>query len=213
MATLITSAPSSHTAVILNLGDFFHSDSNSNITPKSGNKLDVDTRYAKILRVGVNLIIHCTQLALQKHKRVILRCLPGNHDPYASLALATALACFFSSNTRVFVDADPSAFWHFQFGRVLLTAMHGDTVKHTDAPGLVASSWPELWGATSFRYCYIGHVHHRSIGGGERAGLIWETFQTLSPRDVWHYNQGYRSGRSMVSITHHTDHGEVSRNT
>jgi hypothetical protein len=201
------------TGVILNLGDFFHSDNDSNRTPKSGNILDVDGRYAKILRVGVDLIIHCVQLGLQKHEEILLRCLPGNHDPYACLALTVALAAFFHNNPRVKVDDDASAFFKYKFGKVLVTACHGDLIKHGDMPGFVAATWPQDWGATEFRYCYLGHVHHRSIGGGERAGMQWETFQVLAPKDVWHKNSGYVSGRSMSAITHHKNHGEVMRHT
>jgi hypothetical protein len=213
MASLVADAPSSKTGVILNLGDFFHSDNDSNRTPKSGHALDVDGRYAKILRVGVDLLIHCIQLALQRHERVIVRCLPGNHDPYASLALATALGAFFSKSPRVLIDTDASPFFKYRFDKVLIASAHGDMIKATDMPGFVAATWPEDWGATRFRYVYLGHVHHKSIGGGEKAGVIWETFQTLAPKDIWHHSSGYVSGRSMVSITHHREKGEIKRST
>ena len=213
MAELVADAPNSETGVILNLGDFFHSDDNTNRTRKSGVALDVDGRHAKILRVGVDLIIHCIQLALQRHKRVIVRCLPGNHDPYASLALAVALGCFFKRSPRVTIDADPSAFFWWRFGKVLIGATHGDEAKGPDMPGVMAADRPKDWGETEFRYIYLGHVHHKSIGGGEKHGAIWETFQTLSPKDAWHHTAGYRSGRSMVAITHHRKRGEWKRQT
>lgn len=213
MGALVANAPNSKTGIILNLGDFFHSDNDSNRTPKSGHALDVDGRYAKILRVGVDLLIHCIQLALQRHDKVIVRCLPGNHDPYASLALATALGAFFASSPRVTIDPDPSPFFKYRFDKVLIASAHGDMIKAGDMPGFVAATWPEDWGATKHRYVYLGHVHHKSIGGGEKAGVIWETFQTLAPKDIWHHSSGYVSGRSMVSITHHRHKGEVIRNT
>lgn len=213
MAELVADAPSSDIGVILNLGDFFHSDDNTNRTRRSGNILDVDSRYAKILRVGVSLLIHCIQLALQKHRQIIVRCLPGNHDPYASLALATALSAFFAKNERVTIDSDPSAFFWWRFGRVLIGSTHGDLIKHPEMPGVMAAMRPRDWGETDYRYIYLGHVHHRSIGGGEKHGAIWETFQTLSPKDVWHNSSGYTAGRSMVAITHHKDRGEIKRHT
>ena len=213
MASLVADAAPAKTGVILGLGDFFHSDDNSNRTRKSGNQLDVDSRYAKILRVGVSLAIHCVQMGLQKHDKIILRFLPGNHDPYASIALSTALAAFFVNNKRVFVDTDASAFFWWRFGKVFIGSTHGDMIKHMEMPGVMASMRPKDWGETEFRYIYLGHVHHKSLGGGERAGVIWETFQTLAPKDVWHNQSGYTSGRSMVAITHHKDKGEIKRNT
>jgi Bacterial regulatory protein, Fis family len=213
MAALVADAPRAKTGLILSLGDFFHSEDNTNRTRKSGAVLDVDGRHAKILRVGVELIIHCIQLALQRHEHVIVRCLPGNHDEYASLALSTALGAFFSNSKRVTIDTDASRFFKYRFDKVLLTSTHGDMVAPSEMPGMIAATWPEDWGTTKFRYCYLGHVHHKSIGGGEKAGVIWETFQTLAPKDVWHKNSGYTSGRSMVSITHHRERGEWKRHT
>lgn len=213
MSELVADAPGAHTGVILNLGDFFHSDDNTNRTRRSGNVLDVNSRYAKILRVGVDLLIHCIQLALQRHDKVLVRCLPGNHDPYASLALATALSAFFANSKRVTIDADPSAFFWWRFGAVMIGSTHGDMIRHADMPGVMAAQRPQDWGATKFRYIYLGHVHHKSIGGGEKHGAVWETFQTLSPKDVWHHTAGYSSGRSMVAITHHRQRGEWKRNT
>ena len=46
---LIASSPASHEALILQLGDFFHMDSTTNATPASGNRLDVDTRFARVM--------------------------------------------------------------------------------------------------------------------------------------------------------------------
>jgi hypothetical protein len=198
---------------VLNRGDFFHSDNDENRTRRGGNPLDADTRYAKVLRVGVDLLIHCVQLALQRHQKVSVRCLPGNHDPYGALALSIGVAKFFQNNKRVEMDISASRFFMLRFGKVLLTATHGDMFRHGDMPGVVAADYPQDWGATQFRYGYLGHVHHKSIGGGEKAGMIWETFQTLSPKDAWHHGAGYRSGRAMVAITHHKNKGEIMRHT
>lgn len=213
MTNLVMAAPKSETAVILNLGDFFHSDNNENRTRKSGNILDVDTRYAKVLQVGVELLVTCIELALQKHANVLVRCLPGNHDPYGALALSVAIAAFFHANPRVKVDTDPGPFFWWRFGKVFIGSTHGDMIKHEQMPGVMASMRPKDWGETEYRYIYLGHVHHKSKGGGETAGVIWETFQTLAAKDAWHHQSGYVSGRSMVAITHHKEKGEVFRHT
>lgn len=213
MANLVASAPSSGTAVILNLGDFFHADNGENRTAKSGNVLDVDTRYAKVLQIGVKLQIDCIELALQKHARVLVRCLPGNHDPHTALALSVALAAFFRNDERVTVDCDPSKFFWWRFGKVFVGATHGDMVKPAQMPGVMASYRAKDWGETEHRYAYFGHVHHSSVGGGEGCGVVWETFQSLTAKDAWHHSSGYKSGRSMVAITHHREDGEVQRHT
>jgi predicted transcriptional regulator len=212
MSNLIERSPNSDTAVVLNLGDFFHSDSNENRTRRSGNSLDVDTRYARVLDIGVELLIQTVQMALTKHQRVHVRNVQGNHDPYATLALNAAVKAFFAENPRVFVESAASPFFFFRWGKVLVASTHGDMIKAQDMPGVVAAYRAEDWGQTEYRYIYLGHVHHKSIGGGEHHGAVWETFQTLAPKDSWHRASGYSSGRSMVAITHHRDSGEWDRN-
>jgi hypothetical protein len=213
MARLVASAPSAETAIVLNLGDFVHSDSQLNRTEKSGHPLDVDGRYAKILQTGVRLLVDCVEMALEKHARVIVRNLCGNHDFHTAFALSAALAAFFHKSDRVTVDCDPSKFFWHVHGRVFIGATHGDMVKPDRMPGVMASMKPREWGACDWRYAYFGHVHHSSKGGGENCGVLWETFQVLAGKDAWHSASGYSSGRSMTAIHHHKEFGEFSRNT
>lgn len=211
MRALVDCVPPAHTAIVLNLGDFFHADNNENRTLRSGNALDVDGRYAKVLRVGVALTIACVDMALEKHKRVIYRALAGNHDPHTSLALAVSLSMFYHANPRVEIDCDPSKFFMFQHGETLISATHGDMLKPDGAAGFVASRWPKIWGATTHRYMHFGHVHHKATGGNP-SGLKWESFETLTGKDSWHAGMGYQSGRSMTAITYHDKSGELLRN-
>ena len=213
MAELVARSPESEVGVVLNLGDFLHADNSSNRTEKSGNPLDVDTRYAKVLNVGSQLLAESVIQALSKHDRVVLRNLPGNHDPYSALALTMALKAYFRNEKRVKVDDDPGRFWFFQHGQVMLCATHGDMAKPDQMPGIAAAIRPDIWGATQFRYGYGGHVHHKSKRVSEVAGMIFETFQTLAAKDAWHAGEGYVSGRSMTAVTHHCDSGEHMRHT
>jgi hypothetical protein len=213
LGELVASTPNSDQAVILNIGDFFHSDDNTNRTRRSGNILDADGRYAKILEIGIDLELYAIELALTKHQRVEVRNLPGNHDPYASIALNSAIRMAFRDNPRVHVSRDPSPFYFWRFGKVLVGATHGDMIRHTDMPQVLAAYAAKDWGETEHRYVYLGHVHHKSIGGGEKFGATWETFRTLAPKDAWASQSGFASSRSMVAITHHREYGEKYRNT
>jgi hypothetical protein len=212
VAELVDASPPAKQAILLNLGDFFHSDSNDNRTRRSGNVLDVDTRYAKVLRTGIELMVQLTQRILEKHETVLIRNLQGNHDPYGALALGLALDAYFTGHPRVTVDASPSPFWWYRFGRVLLGATHGDMAKPINLINIMAAKRAQDWGETKYRYAYLGHVHQKNKGG-EIAGAEWETFQTLSPKDAWANSMGFTSGRSMQSITHHIETGEKVRLT
>lgn len=210
---LVARSPAADTAVILSLGDFFHTDTSLNRTERSHNALDVDTRRTKVLQVGVKLMIAVVELAAQKHRKVIVRCLPGNHDAETTPALAIALWAFFQNyNDRIEVDCSPSKFWYFQHGETMLAATHGDQCKIQDMPAHMASRQPKMWGNTEFRYAFAGHIHHKERIQKEHSGVICETFQVLPPADAWHAAMGYGAGRSMTSITYDAEYGEVSRN-
>lgn len=108
LTKLVQKAPRAETALLLGLGDFFHMDSAMNRTERSGNVLDVDTRYPKVLQMGIKLWKTAVQLCLQKHENVLVRVLRGNHDDRGALILAIALSEAFANNPRVTVDVDPS---------------------------------------------------------------------------------------------------------
>lgn len=209
--TLVSRAAPSETAIILDLGDYVHTDSSRNQTGRSGNPLDVDSRYARVCRIGVELAVHCIELALQKHRQVIYRKLPGNHDDETSLMLAVALAAWFRNEPRVEVDTNPGRFYELRHGKVMIAATHGDMLRMSDMPGFMAANWPQDWGASEFRYGLTGHVHHDRVkfAGGVRA----ESFNTLAAQDAWAKGMGFTSQRTAVAITFHKDFGETDRLT
>lgn len=208
-ARLMAACTSSQEAVILGLGDLLHADDTTNRTAKSGNALDVDTRHSKVLKVAIQYLIYCTDLALTKHRHVTVRNLPGNHDTHSAMAVTMALWAWFQGNERVTVDDSPSYFWWWRWGAVLLGATHGDLAKMAQLPLVMAASRPEDWGKAKFRHMLTGHIHHKS--SIETGGVIVESFQSTAARDAWHEASGFRSGRSMTAITFHSLDGEIAR--
>jgi hypothetical protein len=206
---LVDSAPAADTAVILPLGDVFHIDSSTNQTPASKNTLDADGRFVKVLGVGIQTFRHVIQRALEKHRRVVVRFVGGNHDPHSIWALALTIAAYFEKDPRVEVDLSPSLFWYFRFGKVLIGATHGDKAQHKDLLGIMASDRAKDWGDTKHRYWYTGHIHSRTVT--ESPGVVCESFRTLAAKDAWAAGMGYRAGRDMLCIIHHMEHGEVER--
>lgn len=205
---LIASAPKAKTAVLLNLGDQFHADSQANTTT-SGTTVDVDGRWAKIQQVGLRAMLYCIKSLLKRHERVIVRINRGNHDKHAAYALSLMVSCYFHNEPRVEVDLSPAAVWYMRFGKVLLGSTHGDTIKGDKLMGVMAADKPEEWGLTKHRYWFVGHVHHHD--SKEYPGGIVEYLRTLAPGDAWHHGQGYRSGRDMRLVVMHKEHGEIER--
>lgn len=206
---LVSMSPPSGTAILLNLGDYFHADNANNRTPNGGNQLDVDGRFEKIATTGILAMVRCVQRMLEKHAKVIVRCNRGNHDPHQSAMLALAMQAWFRNEPRVQVDTSPTAFWYFKFGSVLIGTCHGDGPKMTDLPLIMATDKPEDWGACPFRVWHTGHVHHDSLK--DYPGCTVETHRTLAPNDAWHKWKGFRSVRELKAINYHRERGEESR--
>lgn len=211
VSNLVARSAPSETGIVLDLGDYFHADDSRNQTKRSGNPLDVDTRYARVLQVGYELVVEAIELALQKHGRVIYRKLPGNHDDETSLMLAISIAAHFRNEPRVEVDTDPSRFFVHKFGKVMIGATHGDQLKKSDMAGFMATNWPKEWGETEFRHGFTGHIHHDTAR--VHNGVKVESFNTLAAKDAWHAGMGFTSPRTAVSITMHKDFGEIDRFT
>ena len=213
MQYLSDNSPPAETCMILNLGDFFHAD-NALSRTKSGNVLDTDTRWSRVLQLGILAMVDCIDIARKKHKKVIVHNLIGNHDEHSSQMLALCLQAWFRNEPRVEIRPTVAKHTYERFGRCLIGMTHGDTIKRggTGLDALMAADRPQDWGLTSHRMWYTGHIH--STNKAElTGGVVWESFRNLAPNDSWHQGQGYRSGRNMTAIVLHKNHGEVARAT
>lgn len=209
---LVQQASRAAEAWLVSLGDFFHADDESNATPASKHALDVDSRWPKIQRAGGRIMRQLIDLLLTKHKRVVVRCVRGNHDPHASYTLAMLLDALYDREPRVEVSLDPAQHWYRSRGSSLYGVTHGHTVKRADVlPGLMATDVPHLWAGSRFRRWLLGHYHSSKVTADEVTGCSIEIFRTLAPTDAWAHGQGYRSLRSMDAITVHRSDGEIMR--
>ena len=208
-ADLISQSRPSRQAVILGLGDLFHMNDQRNMTPRSGHILDVDGRWPKVLKAGVRLAMDIVEMAAQKHERVLVRFLPGNHDPDATAALSVALGLHYEGNDRVTFDDDPSLVFYHRFGRVLIGATHGHTMKPDRMAMMLAADRPEDWGATAFKHVYFGHIHHETAI--EIGPVRVESFNTIAAKDAHAHGGGWRSGQALNAITFHRERGEIGR--
>lgn len=211
MASLVEASPNTEQALIVNLGDLFHYDSMAPVTPRSGNMLDADGRFPKMVHVGIKIMRQCIESALAKHGRVHVINAVGNHDETGAVFLAAALWHIYELEPRVTVDTSPAVFNYYRFGKVLIGVHHGHTCKPDKLPGVMAADRAEDWGQTRHRYWWMGHIHHVSVK--EYPGVIVESFGTLASRDAYASAGGWRSREAMQSILLHREHGEVGRQT
>lgn len=208
---LVGNVPASKKCMIVNLGDYFHADDDSQRTKRSGHKLDVDGRWAKVLGVGLRIISRLIDRALEVYEEVVFHSLPGNHDDHSSMFLQIALNERYRNEPRVTIEVTPRIFQYVKWGKCLIGMTHGHTVKHTALGEVMATDVPQDWGNTQHRYWYVGHLHHSRKT--ELRGCMVEIFRTMAAPDAYAVGHGYRSGRDMTKISLHKDWGEISRST
>lgn len=210
-SSMMAQAPSAHTAIINQMGDFLHFDGLLPVTPTNRHVLDSDSRFPKLVEVAIRALRIMIDMALTKHSKVHVICAEGNHDLASAHWLQNIFTVLYEKDERVTVDQTPKPFYAFQWGQTMIGVTHGH-LKHTDSlPLLFASEYPEMWGSTTYRYCHEGHRHHKQIR--EMSGMTREMHQTLAARDAHASRGGYHSERAANCITYSKSHGEVGRVT
>lgn len=210
-ARLVRTLPSCKEALIINVGDFFHTDNKSNRTTRSGHQLDVSSNWPIILKVAIKTLRQCIDVALESHGKVTVINCPGNHDDHSAVVLSTCLAVAYEGNPRVNIINEPKDYFSYRFGKNLIGAYHGHQIKKDRLPLVMANTWPNDWGETEHRVWYTGHIHHDTVH--EFDGCVVETVRTLSGKDRYSIDHGYAAHRDMKAILHHREHGPVERHT
>lgn len=209
VVSLVRSAPKAKYGLLVDVGDSLHIDNRSNTTPRSGNQMDVDTRYSKVARMLAMAFRHAIAQMLRRHEHVKVIIAPGNHNLDSAGWVAMVLDMFYESEPRVTIETTPAYFMYHRFGANLIGVTHGDTVKLDALPSIMATDRAQDWGETQHRIWLTGHIHHRKQQ--EYRGCLVEAFNTLAAKDAWHSQQGYRSARNMHRMDFHARHGLFGR--
>jgi hypothetical protein len=206
---MVSIAPIAATAYLLSVGDIFHADTDAQVTPGHGHKVDVDSRAHKIFRVGVRMWTRAVKQALLTHERVIVDFRRGNHDPLASFFLAETIRAVFCNDPRVEVLDNVREHNYFLFGKFLLCTTHGHRTKPENLEHLILSDVPHLRMQATYAHWLTGHVHSRNAMDFRTCS--WESLRTIFPGDAWSRAAAYRSYRGSVLITVHKLDGIVMR--
>lgn len=209
ITALVQQSQPTQRAVIIILGDYFHSNDARGVTPASGHKLDVDGRWHQVFTAAAKLAVSMINIVALKHADVEVVVLPGNHDPDAAVCLAVALGMFFDGNKRILISQTPAIAWYLRFGVTLMGATHGHTMSFERMAAMLAVDCPEDWGQTTYRTMFTGHIHTDKMR--EVNTVRVESFSSPSAKDSWTAAAGYRANRALNAITFHREKAEVGR--
>ena len=210
---LTAQTPATDEAIVLFGGDQLHADNFSGTTEQSGNILDCDGRYPKTSFTLAEIAVEIVYMVRMRHRKVRVRVLQGNHDRASAVALSHFLYAWFRSDDAVDVDMSPSPFWFYQFGEVMLCAVHGDKIKARDLAGKVAAIQPQMWGSSTWRAGHYFHEHHDELIMKDEGGLKVEKHAIIAPADAYHAAGPYHAFRNAKSIIYDRLGGEKWRST
>lgn len=208
ISKLLALNPPSKQAVLVLGGDTLHADDDLAQTPQHKHVLDVDGRQDKVLDVAIGIIAELVERLAEKHERVLVRTLRGNHDINSHRVLKHALNQRYRDEPRIEVDMSPFDLFMYQWGKAAIFAHHGDKYKPEQAALYISDVCP-FWSETRHRYYFTGHIHKdqaRDIGP-----LRWESLRAFCPPDAYAASMGYASRRALQAFTIHKQDGIVLR--
>lgn len=202
--SLAALTPPSGDALLILGGDTLHADNQNNETPKSKHKLDVDGRQFKVLDTAVRAIAWMVDHLANRHAKVTVRVLAGNHDPASHLILTFALAERYRNIERIVIDKSPMDLLMFRHGNSLIAAHHGDKAGPQRLAMMIADVCP-FWSEVRHRHILTGHIHHESAK--DFPGIKWESLRAFCPQDA--YGAMFAPRRAMQAMVFDYNKGRV----
>lgn len=209
---LVDRAPYTKECIVVDLGDLTEMDDFKNMTPKSGNILDVDGRYSKVLKVAMECMVYFVERALEKHDVVRFYNISGNHDISTGYAITAFIAAWFRNEKRVVVDESPAKQKYYRFGSTLVGFAHGDGLRMRESGEVMAMHNADIWHKTKNRYFHFGHVHKDMVYDGRLCKS--ECHRNLAPLNAWAADKGFgRNAGTMKALVYDKYKGEYIRIT
>jgi hypothetical protein len=183
---LIARAPRAGHALFVDVGDLWHAESDKQVTPRGGNKLDVDGRKSKILEEGLATLEYMINGLLVSHETVTVAIVPGNHDPDMSVWTRVYLEGVYRNEPRLTILDNASTWIYHRFGQNLFGLNHGDKkVKPQELGEVMLADRPADTGECAHRTFFTGHVHHKNVQEFRWAPRTSGTTQKDTARPAW----------------------------
>jgi predicted phosphodiesterase len=191
ITTVMARSPDSTEALIILGGDTIHVNDHFNETPASGHHQDADGRFEKIIDVAIEAISGAIELVAQKHAKVKVLVLRGNHDETSHIVLKAALKQRYRNTDHIEFPVlpkwDKSEIYWQVFGDVLIITHHGDKAKPEKLAMIAADKCP-FWSGAKYRVILTGHIHTLKVM--DMPGVTHYSLRAFCPPDAYGANFG-----------------------
>jgi hypothetical protein len=209
-AILFDECPSRERCVINDLGDATHYENLAAKTEHSGNQLDFDVRFHKMIEVYVRCMRFVIDRALEKFQTVDVIINRGNHSETNDIWASVMLREVYGHTGRVNVLKNTNLFIPYRMGNTFVMIHHGHRTKPEKLRQVMCQDFRQDWGECEFRYIDVGHLHHK-MTAKEDEGCTLEMWNTLAGRDRFHNDGGYRGSQSITRVDRSRTYGDVGR--
>lgn len=197
--------------------DFYNINSDTNDT-KAGTPQLTGQFFQQLFKIGRLMIQSCLE-GLYPIAPVHAYFVPGNHDHDAVFGLGDSIDCKFEQIDDVHVYNRPILRqYHRWENEILIGYHHGHQIKQKNWMQTMMVDRPEDYAAVRQRFMRFGHYHKNQKKRildytikDEEYGVEIEICPSLSPVDVWHYNNLFiGNNRRSKSFVYERGKGLVS---
>ncbi len=186
--------------------DLFNSDTPDLKTTKGTQQYDYQT-YRENFLLGRSIIINSLLQLKSFNIPIKVLFVEGNHDHNKIFMLSQIVEATFIKDSQIEV-IHGNRFHALKFGKNLLMFDHGE-LKNDDYPYLMATEYPQLWGETTNRYVFNGHLHH-TIYKDYRGNVKVMYLPSLATNSSWEKHRGYNLDKQAQAHIINKDKGLVN---
>ncbi len=184
------------------LGDIFHSDSMVLGSTTKGTRID-DVDMVKAIEGAKRFLEPIISEAKFYAKYVSVNMVAGNHDLSISYVFGQYLKARFQGTPIKFNVELQHRFACRVNDNIMMCLAHGDLGRR-NLPMIFATEFPEIWGTSSERVCFTGHLHHQkkevTAPVDDKDGMTIYQQPTIKPNDYYEIKNGYVTSKKMIQL-------------
>lgn len=200
--------PRADRAMVILGGDTLHINDGSNETPASHHKQDTDGRYEKVIDSAIEMVCHSIEYLCERHAKVEVVTIRGNHDEASHVALKCALKQRYRLSDQISFPTvagmeQSEVFWT-RHGKSLVAIHHGDKAPPQRLCMIIADKCAE-WSNTTDRHVLTGHKHTLHVQ--DFPGVTHHTLRAFAPPDA--YGSMFGGRRSLTAMVFDANKGLI----
>lgn len=179
--------------VIMNAGDFFHSDDMFSSRTISGTVLDTVDMVGAVndAKAFMDIVF---KSAFENSNEVEYQYVAGNHSSFE----------YFFNEYLIVKYPEAKIVQHnelstaFMLDNVLIALAHGHKIKKNNLSQVISYEYRELWGKASEVHCFTGHYHQ--LESQSLNGVIVHQLGTPKKADTYERQNGWIASRKLIQL-------------